>query len=111
VVLDTTIKQMLFNILNNALDASPGWVKLEVLKEDGVLKLIVTDAGPGFASDILNQLGAMYQSTKGHLGGGLGLFLVTKVVNELGGTVSAQNLPSGGAQVLVQIPLASIQLE
>jgi len=111
VVLDTTIKQMLFNILNNALDASPGWVKLEVLKEDGVLKLIVTDAGPGFASDILNQLGAMYQSTKGHLGRGLGLFLVTKVVNELGGTVSAQNLPSGGAQVLVQIPLASIQLE
>jgi len=110
-VSDTTIKQMLFNLLNNALDASPDWVKLEVFKEDAFLKLIITDAGPGFAPDILAQFGVIYQSTKGHLGGGLGLFLVVKVANELGGTVRVHNLPAGGAQVSVQIPLAFIELE
>ena len=109
-VSDTTIKQIIFNILNNALEASPKWLRLEVYKENGLLKLIVTDAGPGFDSHILAQFGNMYQSTKGQLGGGLGLFLVIKVAKELGGTVNAHNLPAGGAQVVLQIPLASIQL-
>lgn len=111
VVSDTTIKQMLFNILNNALDSSPDWVKLEAFKEDGLLKFIVTDAGSGFAPDILAQFGNIYQSTKGHLGGGLGLFLVIKVANELGGGLSVRNLPTGGAEVILQIPATSIQLE
>ena len=111
VVSDTTIKQMLFNLLNNALDASPNWVKLEVFRENSFLRFTVTDAGPGFAPDILAQFGTIYQSTKGHLGSGLGLFLVVKVASELGGTVRVHNLSSGGAQVLVQIPLTSIELE
>lgn len=111
IVSDTTIKQMLFNILNNALDFSPNWVKLEVFREGELLRLVVSDAGPGFESDSLLQFGAMYQSTKGNLGGGLGLFLAIKVANELGGSVRILNLQAGGAQVQVQIPLASIQLE
>ncbi len=111
IVSDTTIKQMLFNILNNALDFSPAWVKLEVSRENELLKLKVSDAGPGFGPDSLIQVGAMYQSTKGKLGGGLGLFLAVKVANELGGSLRVHNLPTGGAQVLVKIPIASIQLE
>ncbi|SNX28078.1 two-component system, sensor histidine kinase RegB [Polynucleobacter meluiroseus] len=111
VVSDTTIKQMIVNVLNNALDASPNWVKLEASREDGFLKVVVTDAGAGFDPQILAQFGNIYQSTKGQLGGGLGLFLVIKVADELGGTVNVQNLPTGGAQVTLFIPLESIQLE
>jgi len=110
IVSDTTIKQMLFNILNNALDASPDWVKLEAFRDNDLLKFIVTDAGTGFSPEMLAQFGNIYQSTKGQLGGGLGLFLVNKVANELGGALSVHNLPTGGAQVLLQIPLSSVQL-
>ena len=111
IVSDTTIKQMLFNILNNALDASPDWVKLEAFRDNDLLKFIVTDAGTGFSPEMLAQFGNIYQSTKGQLGGGLGLFLVNKVANELGGALSVHNLPTGGAQVLLQIPLSSVQLK
>jgi two-component system sensor histidine kinase RegB len=111
IVSDTTIKQMLFNILNNALDASPDWVKLEAFRENDLLKFIVTDAGTGFSPEMLAQFGNIYQSTKGQLGGGLGLFLVNKVANELGGALNVHNLPTGGAQVLLQIPLSSVQLK
>jgi len=102
---------MLFNILNNALDASPDWVKLEAFRDNDLLKFIVTDAGTGFSPEMLAQFGNIYQSTKGQLGGGLGLFLVNKVANELGGALSVHNLPTGGAQVLLQIPLSSVQLK
>jgi len=70
----------------------------------------ITDAGPGFADEILSQLGKPYQSTKGREGGGLGLFLVMNVVRKLGGTVSAQN-QHGGATVTVVLPLEPLRIE
>ncbi|RYF29799.1 MAG: HAMP domain-containing histidine kinase, partial [Comamonadaceae bacterium] len=52
-----------------------------------------------------------YQSTKGRPGGGLGLFLVVNVARTLGGTVTAENRPAGGALVTITLPLAAIALE
>ena len=109
-VSDTAIKQMIFNILNNALDASPAWVRFEAFARDNFVQLIVTDAGPGFEPAVLGQLGQMYQSTKGQSGRGLGLYLVMKVANELGGSVDVRNLAAGGAQVTLNLPLSAIEV-
>jgi two-component system sensor histidine kinase RegB len=97
VVFDSALKQMIDNVLDNALEASPDWVGMEAGVEDGKLILAVTDRGPGFAPAMLAQFGKPYQSTKGRPGGGLGLFLVVNVARTLGGTVAAVNLPEGGA--------------
>jgi two-component system, sensor histidine kinase RegB len=107
VAFDSTLKQTIFNVLDNALEASPQWVRLDALREDESLKLRVTDAGPGFAPAMLAQFGKPYQSSKGRPGGGLGLFLVVNVVRKLGGTVAARNRPEGGAVVELSLPLAS----
>ena len=71
----------------------------------------MSDAGPGFAPEMLAQLGKPYQSSKGRPGGGLGLFLVVNVARTLGGSVSARNRPEGGAAVTLRLPLAAITLE
>jgi two-component system, sensor histidine kinase RegB len=48
IVGDSTTQQMVCNVLDNALEASPQWVGLEVVCTAGALVLTVTDRGPGF---------------------------------------------------------------
>ena len=109
-VSDTTLQQMVFNVLDNARDASPGWVRLAVTRNADALRITVTDAGPGFAPDMLAKLGTPYQSSKNRPGGGLGLYLVLNVARTLGGSVAARNRPEGGAEVTIELPLAAIAL-
>jgi len=107
---DTTLQQMVFNVLDNAREVSPAWVRLAVTLEGDDLCLVVTDRGPGFAPGILQRLGAPYQSTKNRPGAGLGLFLVFNVARTLGGSVAARNRAEGGAEVTIRLPLAAIAL-
>jgi two-component system, sensor histidine kinase RegB len=111
IVSDSAIKQMIYNVLDNALEASPKWVGLDVAREGDELKLTITDAGPGFPPEMLALLGKPYQSSKGRPGAGLGLFLVSNVARTLHGSVSAHNRPEGGAIVTLTLPLESITLE
>jgi two-component system sensor histidine kinase RegB len=111
IVSDSAIKQMIHNVLDNALEASPQWVGLDVEREGDALRLTISDSGPGFPAEMLAQLGKPYQSSKGRPGAGLGLFLVSNVARTLHGTVSAHNRPEGGAIVTLTLPLESITLD
>nr|WP_233556454.1 ATP-binding protein [Noviherbaspirillum sedimenti] len=111
VVFDSTLKQTIVNMLDNALEASPKWLGLEARLKDDTLQLEVTDAGPGFAPAMLADFGKPYQSSKGRPGSGLGLFLAVNVARTLGGTISARNGADGGAAVELHIPLSAIALE
>ncbi|GKT14495.1 HAMP domain-containing histidine kinase [Acidovorax sp. SUPP2522] len=110
-VSDVTLQQMVFNVLDNARDASPHWVGLAAEQEAGALLITVTDAGPGFAPAMLEQFGKPYQSSKGRPGGGLGLYLATNVARTLGGTITARNRAAGGAAVTITLPLAAVALQ
>jgi len=111
VVSDSTLKQTISNVLDNALEASPQWLSLRAMRDADTLTLTITDQGPGFAPAMLAQIGKPYQSTKGQPGRGLGLFLVVNVARTLGGTVVARNRDEGGAIVQLQLPLAAITFE
>ncbi|GAB2470634.1 ATP-binding protein [Comamonas humi] len=111
IISDTSLQQMIFNVLDNALEASPAEVQLLIESHGDALALQVSDRGPGFAPQILENLGKPYQSTKGRPGGGLGLFLVMNVARSLGGSVRARNRDSGGAEVRITLPLSSIAFE
>ncbi len=110
-VSDSALKQMICNVLDNALEASPQWVGLSAAHDGDALTLTVTDVGSGFAPEMLAQFGKPYQSSKGRPGGGLGLFLVVNVARTLGGSVTARNRPEGGAVVTLTLPLAAITLD
>ncbi|MGJ7494126.1 ATP-binding protein [Variovorax sp. RT4R15] len=110
-VSDSALKQMICNVLDNALEASGHALQLEVMREADTLVLTCTDDGPGFAPAMLAHLGKPYQSSKGRPGGGLGLFLVVNVARTIGGSVTARNRPEGGAAVTISLPLAAITLE
>ena len=111
IVSDSALKQVICTVLDNAIEASPHWVGFEAAREGGMLVLAVTDTGPGFAPDMLKQIGKPYRSSKGKPGGGLGLFLVMNVVRKLGGRVTALNRPGGGAVVTLAFPLTALAID
>ncbi|WP_245444896.1 ATP-binding protein [Pseudaminobacter soli (ex Li et al. 2025)] len=107
IVSDTALKQVIFNVLDNAQEASPDWVGVTAERQDEKLVFTVRDRGPGFDKDILAALGQPYMSSKGRPGGGLGLFLVVNVLRKLGGDISARNM-THGACVTLSLPLAAL---
>jgi two-component system sensor histidine kinase RegB len=111
IVAESTLRQGVFNVLDNAVEASPRWLCFTAHRDGETLVLRVLDEGPGFPSEILAQIGRPYQSTKERRAGGLGLFLVFNVVRKLGGHVSVRNRESGGAEVELRLPLATLAIE
>ena len=57
IVTDSALKQIVFNLLDNALEASPNWIQLTASREEDTLLLEVRDAGKGFTQEILEHLG------------------------------------------------------
>lgn len=109
IVADAALKQAVFNLMDNALEASPGWVELTLLREDDMLVLRIQDRGPGFAPEMLAGFGKPYSSSKRRPGGGIGLFLSVNVARTLGGSLRAENRPQGGATVTLRLPLATLE--
>jgi two-component system, sensor histidine kinase RegB len=107
-VADTMLEQMVFNVLDNAREASPNWVSLHASLDADALRIVVTDRGPGFAPDVLTHIGEPYTSNKGRPGGGLGLFLSMNVARTLGGSVAAENIAPQGAKVTITLSLQEI---
>ncbi len=113
IVSDSGLRQMIDNILDNALEASPDWVGLDAWRvgEGGqCLRLQVSDAGPGFSDAALANFGKPYNSSKGRPGGGLGLFLSLNVARSFGGRLYAANRHPRGAEVVLELPLSSLAL-
>ncbi len=111
IVTDAGLRQMVFNVLDNALESSPQWVAMEARCEGGLLVIDISDAGTGFVQDVLQRLGTPYNTSKGRPGGGLGLFLSVNVARTLGGSLAAKNRRQGGAMVTMALPLAAIAIE
>jgi two-component system sensor histidine kinase RegB len=100
---DPALRQAIWNLLDNSAEVSLA-VRLRARIEGDMLAITVSDYGPGFTPETLMAVGQLYQSTKG-AGHGLGLFLATNVARRLGGQLEARNLPSGGAEVRLLLPV------
>lgn len=110
IVSDAVLKQAVFNILDNAIEASPRGIELVATRDGNALVLNVNDNGAGFPQEMLADVGKPYNSSKGRPGGGLGLFLVVNVVRKLGGEVLVRNRFGGGATVTVILPLRALEI-
>ena len=110
IVSDKVLRQVLMNVFDNALEASPNWINIEASRQADTLVVNVRDKGPGFSPEILANFGKPYQSTKKRSGSGLGLFLVVNVLRKLGGTIVPQNHREGGASVELCLPIGALSI-
>ncbi|HEX8415307.1 MAG TPA: HAMP domain-containing sensor histidine kinase, partial [Sphingomicrobium sp.] len=105
VVAGVSLRQAIWNLLDNAAEASPRGVALTASRNAEEVLIAVSDDGPGFTDAQLASVGKPHQSTKG-AGHGLGLFLASNVARRLGGRLEVANRPRGGAIVTLVVPLA-----
>lgn len=110
IVAESTLKQVIHNVLDNALEAPARNIRLTASVRNDWLRIEIEDDGPGFSPAALADFGKPYNSTKGRAGGGLGLFLVVNVLRKLGGGAEAENRPTGGARVGLALPIATLEV-
>lgn len=111
----TRIRQLIINLIKNALEALEslpagiGTIRLSVAHDQGSndpsgvegVVLTVVDNGSGFPEALLPKLFEPYVTSK-HKGTGLGLAIVKKIVEEHQGTITAKNVAPNGAMISIR---------
>jgi C4-dicarboxylate-specific signal transduction histidine kinase len=111
VVIDPTqLKQVLLNLMVNAVDAvtgqqARGAVEVSTAARDGGVVIEFRDAGPGIPALVHARLFEPFFTTKPR-GLGVGLSIARSIVETAGGRITAANLPEGGAYFQVWLPAA-----
>lgn len=113
------MRQVIINLVDNAIDAlggagaarrpsgEPPHIRLATSHEpgSGVVRLTVSDNGPGIPAADREKLFLPYYSTKGR-GSGLGLAIVRRIITEHGGTVDVADAEPQGTVFTVDLPAA-----
>ncbi|MCB2226261.1 MAG: hypothetical protein KQH53_06240 [Desulfarculaceae bacterium] len=100
------VRQILMNLLLNAMDANNGQGRVEVsaARNGQSVALSVADQGPGLPPGQENEIFDPFFSTK-ERGTGLGLAIASRLASAQGGELSAANRPEGGAVFTLTLPL------
>jgi signal transduction histidine kinase len=104
------IGQIIFNLVNNAIDASSEGKRIDVstrmIEVDGrkFAVLRVTDYGHGMDDDVKRRIFTPFFTTK-EMGMGLGLYVVKKIVEGFNGKIELKTGPGRGTTFEVRFPV------
>ena len=103
------LSRVVSNLLNNAINHTPEGtlIKVSVATDNGRLTIRVVDNGPGLPESILDSIGQPFRRGANSGGYGLGLSIVTRATERVGGEVQFKNLAPKGLQVEIKMPLAN----
>src|SRR6185369_11500554 len=106
------LQQVVMNLVQNACDATLNQplAKLKITGglADGMVCLHFVDSGPGIPAEHLSRLFEPFFTTKPvGQGTGLGLSISYGIVERHGGKLEAVNLPGGGAEFILSLPVES----
>lgn len=96
------LKQILINLLKNAIEAVPNGGHIEMINAGRVrieckefAEISIKDSGPGIPTEVQSLLFTPVDSLKPGLHRGVGLNIVHRLVEKLGGKISCQSSSSG----------------
>jgi PAS domain S-box-containing protein len=110
---EVLLRQAFGNLFRNSYEACAdaavaAYVSVAGALENGAVRVIVTDNGPGLSPEALRRLFQPFATTRAH-GTGLGLAVVQKVIVSHNGRVEAGNRPGGGAEFRIRLPLSAAE--
>jgi PAS domain S-box-containing protein len=99
------VKQVLLNVLLNAIEASPdGPIDCDVRRHGDEVVLSIADRGPGVPESARRRVFDPFFSTKTR-GTGLGLAVSRQIVDEHRGRIRLLNRRGGGTRVVIELPV------
>ncbi|HEB96447.1 MAG TPA: HDOD domain-containing protein [Sedimenticola thiotaurini] len=106
-----SLKQILTNLIRNAVEALPEGGTIGIATRDQVnrdgrqyVEIRIEDDGPGLPAEVLANLFQPVTSSKGKGHAGLGLTIVRNLVSELGGSIGCRNRRRGGVEFVILLP-------
>ena len=115
--LSDEIRQVIANIVSNAMDAMPdgGLLRIRVTKtrsweeeRPASIKIVVADSGHGISPTVMERIFEPFISTKEATGIGLGLWVSDGIIRKHGGTIRVRSRAKAqptGTVFMVSIPL------
>ncbi|MFQ6047013.1 MAG: ATP-binding protein [Gemmatimonadales bacterium] len=105
------LQEILVNLVANAVQAMDeashgGRLRVQSASTNGHAEIVVADSGPGIPESIVGHIFDPFFTTKGDKGTGIGLALSRRIARAHGGDLVASNLPEGGAQFRLTLPIA-----
>jgi len=105
------LKQCVLNLLSNAVKfTEKGEIKVAAARDNGILKLTVSDTGIGMNHEALKYIfdefrQADMSSTRKYGGTGLGLAIVKKFINLMGGEIVVESEVGRGSKFTITLPM------
>jgi len=99
------IERVVYNLIVNAAQASPskGSVTVKTRQAGDTVEIAIIDRGSGIDPKLLDNIFNPFFTTKS-TGVGLGLAIVSKIVDEHGGTITVESEPGSGSVFRVFLP-------
>lgn len=101
------MREVLFNLLENARLASARTVRVRLATEPGQVRLDVVDDGSGIAADVLPHVFEPHFSTRTS-GSGLGLAISRRLIEGWGGAIGLSSTPGQGTTVQIRLRQAEV---
>jgi two-component system NtrC family sensor kinase len=102
----TQLREVVANLLTNALEAGGERVEVHVVGRDGGVQLEVSDTGAGMDAAVRERAFEPFFTTKPR-GTGLGLAVTQAIVHAHGGEISIDSEQGGGTRVRIDLPAAA----
>ena len=105
------LKQCVLNLLSNAVKFTErGEIKVAAARDNGTVKLTVSDTGIGMNQEALKYIfdefrQADMSSTRRYGGTGLGLAIVKKFINLMGGEIVVESEEGKGSKFTITLPM------
>jgi C4-dicarboxylate-specific signal transduction histidine kinase len=105
----TQLAMVLHNLLVNAIEAivasapQQRSVRIELVDQGEVVRIVVDDTGPGIAAEIEATMFEPFATSKPE-GMGLGLAISRTLVRAHGGELAAERRPAGGTRFVLNLP-------
>ncbi len=104
------MKQMVINLMVNAIQAMPGGgtIRVRSVVDENHVELTVEDDGVGMSEEVRRRAFEPFFTTKDvHEGTGLGLSVVHGIVTLHGGEIRLESAPGQGARFVIRLPVGS----
>jgi len=113
---ENQLKQAVVNIMLNSINAMPEGGFLNIITDKfsndskSWVRITIKDTGPGIPKEVIKDLFLPFSSSKTY-GLGLGLTITKSIIQSHKGRIEAVNLPQGGAQFVILLPVEMDAIE